>query len=208
MKPIVAALAILALVVSCDVAPVHIEREPPNSSSSTSSSGQGNGGSDPGLPCDPCENMNGSRIVRQQTIITTQDGLRLFAPADYWDNERNEPCSMLLSESGTWRCLPSDSVIATAFSDYMCSYPIAVLPPNNCNKPTPVYAIVKVESSAPCVVPTHKVYPVGAVYDGQIYMRTNGDCVMTSKQPNFIYRTTGTKIFPDEFAEMKTEYVH
>jgi hypothetical protein len=179
------------------------------SSISSSSSGQGSGGNDPGLPCNPCADVNGLRIVRQRAIKTTSDGLYDVDKFGYWDSLRNESCNPSTMIDKTSRCIPTGYTIATnQFSDATCTTPLALGSANSCGSVPLKYAVTTIFTTDPCAPFYYEIYEVGALFAGQIYSKLGNNCTTSMPTNGYEYRTIGNKISPSEFAEVKTEYVH
>lgn len=226
MKNIIVAILTLGMIASCETNPITINKDPSGSggnssssssdatssavsSSSSSSSGQGNGGG-PILSCDPCENVDGSRLIRQRSITSTVDGLHVVSNAGYWDILRNEACFPLAAEDKSMRCIPSGSAsLSNYYSDAICTNQIAFAPKFVCGGNAPKYAQAFVTSSDPCVSGFFETRTIGAKYGGtELYTKSGNSCTLTPKLAGYDYFLIGSAISPSEFVEVKTELVH
>lgn len=194
MKRLVFVFAFLA---SCSSEPVTIIKPDPSGGSSSGAGGsQGAGG---GLLCDLCESTDGSRIVRQKSIITSEDGLVHVTVAGYFDLQRNEPCAAFLAEDGTRRCLPHTAPTALHFSDASCTVPLMSF--SGCSAP-PKTALVAHFPQDSCKKPYYVAYSVGAEYVGQAYALQVGLCNPVAGSSKFY---SLTKLPPSDFAPMTIE---
>jgi len=227
MKNICIAIACLASIVSCEATPVTIGKDPSGvggnsssssvssssgsstSSSSSSSSGQGSGGSGSGLSCDPCENVDGIRLVRQYKTISSLDGAKVVSDFGFWDTLRNEACAINIDENGIERCFPAATATGTSqFADANCTIPVVAAPDQTCSGSIPKYAGGLSVDIADCYKTFYTLFSVGATVNGTIFQKSVMGCEVATPLPNFQYFKIGTKISPSVFAEIKTEYVH
>jgi hypothetical protein len=180
-----------------------------NTSSASSSSGQGSGGSGPVLPCDPCENVDGSRLVRRRTKIIGSDGLEMYQGFDaIYDTTKQFTCSSSTAEDGIVRCMPVVSAhVGVHFADAACSLPIAFASHSMCNPTAPKYA-GEVVSGSTCNDPSkYLIYEVGAEFTGQLYYKSNGVCSSTMPLAGYKYYHLDNKVPPSEFVQLTVQTI-
>jgi hypothetical protein len=179
-------------------------------SSSASSSGQGNGGSGgngSGLPCDPCMNKDGSRVVVRHNKTTGPDGIVFIQDSGLYDTVLKLPCYAQTADDGSTRCMPLFSVfVGSYFSDPNCSTNVVAYIEPTCGNP-PKYAGEPIPSQA-CNDPTkYAVYEIGAEFVGQLYVKNNGTCIAGQPSPIYKYYSVGNKVSPSDFAEVNVQTV-
>lgn len=177
--------------------------------SSASSSGQGSGGSGSGLSCDPCESIDGSRLVRQRTKLVGTDGLVFyFGLPSIYDTVENTVCSSSIAEDGVLRCIPYGMAnIGNHFSDSACTIPLAFSFANACSNSIPKYAGEVVAGSS-CNDPNKFViYKVTSEFAGQLYTKSNNTCTSATPLPNYKYLTIGNKVAPSTFVQVDIQTI-
>lgn len=172
-----------------------------SSSVASTSAGAGTGGASGGLTCDPCENKDGSRIVRRAYLTTTPDGLVYRNPVSgFYDLTLDVPCGVMTAEDKQTRCIPSGSGSVMYFSDNSCTTPIAMAPSQMCAASMIPYATRTVLPIAPCDPLVYEIFKIGPVYTGPMYNKsTGGSCVQTTALPGYTYYAA-TKVDPTTFA--------
>lgn len=229
MKNICITIGCLASIVSCDVTPVAIGKDPSGvggssssssissssgsstSSSSSSSSGQGSGGSDPGLPCDPCENVDGTRLVRQRSKTVGTDGLVFYQgiPSIY-DTLKQTVCVVMPAEDGVVRCMPpsyATAVVGLYFADSSCSVALGYAPAPTCNQNIPKFAGELVAGSSCNDQGKYLLYVTGSEYLGSVYFKNGMTCTLTPPITGYKYYSLGNKISPFEFVQVTVQTI-
>lgn len=177
-----------------------------SSSATSASSGQGSGAGG-GLSCDPCEQTDGSRLVRRFTTTTSPDGLMMRQLVGLHDTQRKEACSPLLATDGVLRCLPTGGVaVALLYADATCTIPLAYLTPSQCVGTPPKYLASQVPdpSGDICKPGTTELRAVGAPFNGATFIKSGNNCA-TFAAPGYTFYSVGSAIAPSEFAPV--EYV-
>jgi len=208
MKKTVLSVAIVVLA-ACETTPIKFGPEPTGSSGVVSTGAtMGAGGDGPGLLCDPCENKDGTRLVRRQQVATSPDGLRSVYPtATLWDTQRDEACAPSVDKTGTTRCFPAaGSVLLPYFQDPACTTRVLAFGSSTCGGTLPTQAIITMLSGDGCTQKTFtEVYTVGPAFVGQLYVGSTANCVVGIMQSGYEYRQLGAKIPDTAFAEMSVQ---
>lgn len=210
-------LLVIAFVsmIGCDV-PTSILPEPRpdsgvgGSSSSVSSSGStssGNGGSNQGagggLSCDPCEQTDGSRIVRNFVTTTSTDGLRVQQYAGLYDKSRGEVCNSGYADDGILRCLPFGMTGEVFYSDSACTVHVGTVAMSQCaGGMLPKYITTVVANQAPCTSQQMAIYAIGAQYSGSLYTKSGANCSASAGIPGYSQFTLGAKVGASAFAAL------
>lgn len=227
MKNIFIAIGCLVIIVACDASPLEIGKDPSgvggssssisssgastSSSSTSSSSGQGNGGSDPGLSCDPCENVNGARLIRQRTKTIGSDGLVLYnGISSIYDTLKQTVCVAMTAEDGVTRCMPPSYAIVSVgsfFADATCSIAVGHVFAAACNPVVPLYA-GEIVAGQSCADPNkYIVYTTKSEYTSSVYFKDNGTCMSAPPSTIYKYYSLGNKIPPSEFVELNVQTI-
>jgi hypothetical protein len=181
---------------------------------SSSSSGPSGGGSS-GLPCDPCTNKHGTRIVAQERTTTTQDGLHWVERANWYDTELKISCAPNLAEDEQIRCLPTiDSIVLVIppydtpmyfqYYDPLCETRIVPDIYNQCGV-SAKYIRESVDSSMPmqCIGKKSKLYEAGQFVGTGMFYEFDASGVCSQKAATGLnYYVVGAHVPPTTFAPM------
>lgn len=215
---------ILAIaLVACSSDPIPLGPDPSGSgsvSNASSSASSGAGGSDGGtqgagggLSCDPCESVDGSRIVRRKTTITSSDGLHAvvdvsYLAAGFYDTDLQTPCSALQTSDASIRCVPGSAVqIAPTiiYSDAGCVSQVLESASGQCAASSPTYFTTTTSVNVdPCKGTAYRVWRVGAPYSGPLYSKA-GACSTYQAKPGYTYFSVTGEVQPAEMAPMTVE---
>lgn len=162
----------------------------------------GTGGTDDShsLPCDPCENVDGSRLILRRYVFDSADGAHFVQrSANFYDTFLKEPCSRSMAEDGLYRCIPTIAVLNAGifFADAVCSNPVAYSLTSPCSSNVPKFAHQTVSGPDVC---NHAVavFHVGALHVSDVFTNASGSCTPWSGS-GYTFYSLGEKVSPSAF---------
>lgn len=133
------------------------------------------------------------------------DGNTIFDVDALYDNMLDTRCSAKTFSDGSVRCLPPSQLTANLrYSDSACEHPIYIgeVPPACGTQAPPKYSVNSppVCSSGLPITDSYEVHRVGALYPGDVYLKTEFSCLLT--QPAGTRYLLGDAIPLEQFAKM------
>jgi hypothetical protein len=203
-------ITLVVLLASCSSNPASEVKPDPSGASSgdvssgsaSSSSGTSGGGGSSGLSCDPCENKDGTRIVRERNVTKSQDGLFYASTSSglFYDTLLKSRCFAAPSSDGTTRCLPF-GFSTLFFSDSTCSSSLISF--GQCEQVKSITSVAVSGPSGTCGTGYYEPYMIGSEYIGDVYWNQGGTCKLYVVTTNKYFNAT--KMNASDFVPMTYE---